>query len=142
MTEPAARRLSELVVRPLDPDPLITGVTSDSRRVGPGSLFAALPGATVDGRSFIPAALEKGAAAILSQAPTEGGLGVPLVQAHDVRRAFALAAGRFWGAQPPVVVAVTGTNGKTSVATFCRQIFTRLGHRAVSLGTLGLQLAD
>ncbi len=140
MTPP--RHLSELVVQPLAVDPVITNVTSDSRKVGPGSLFAALPGATVDGRTFIPAALEKGAAAVLVADDTPGGAPGPLIRMHDVRRAFALAAGRFWGAQPPVVVAVTGTNGKTSVATFCRQIFTHLGRKAASLGTLGLQLAD
>jgi UDP-N-acetylmuramoyl-L-alanyl-D-glutamate--2,6-diaminopimelate ligase len=57
-----------------------------------------------------------------------------------VRRAYALAAHAFWGPGPDTVVAVTGTNGKTSVATFCRQIFARLGHGSASLGTLGLQL--
>ena len=140
MTPP--RRLSDLVVRPVGVDPVITNVTSDNRQVGPGSLFAALPGVTVDGRTFIPAALQRGAAAVLVSEDTEGDSPVPVIRAHDVRRSFALAAGRFWGAQPPVVVAVTGTNGKTSVATFCRQIFTHLGRKAASLGTLGLQLAS
>lgn len=147
------RRLSELVgAGPLShpagtegrgaqgPDPLITAVTADSRQVRPGALFAALPGASVDGLSFVPTAVAAGAAAILApeSAPDQA---VPVVRAADVRRAYALAAARFWGAQPPVVVAVTGTNGKTSVATFCRQIFTRLGRQAASLGTLGLQTA-
>ena len=95
MTPP--RRLSDLVVRPVGVDPVITNVTSDSRKVGPGSLFAALPGATVDGRTFIPAALQKGAAAVLVSEDTEGDGPVPLIRTHDVRRAFALAAGRFWG---------------------------------------------
>ena len=139
MGEP--RRLSELVLRPgLDPDPIITGVTADSRAVSPGALFAALPGARTDGRGFIAAAVAAGAAAVLAPEDTPD-QAVPTVRAADVRRAYALAAARFWGAQPPVVVAVTGTNGKTSVATFCRQIFTRLGRQAASLGTLGLQTA-
>jgi UDP-N-acetylmuramoyl-L-alanyl-D-glutamate--2,6-diaminopimelate ligase len=134
------RRLSEIVVREgLQPDPTITGVTADSRKVGPGVLFAALPGVNVDGRSFIPAAVAAGAAAVLTSEDTPD-QAVPTIRAGDVRRAYALAAARFWGAAPPVVVAVTGTNGKTSVATFCRQIFTRLGHKAASLGTLGLQM--
>ncbi|HTK33917.1 MAG TPA: UDP-N-acetylmuramoyl-L-alanyl-D-glutamate--2,6-diaminopimelate ligase [Caulobacteraceae bacterium] len=137
----APRRLSEIVERALDADPVIAGVTADSRKVAPGVLFAALPGAKVDGRSFIPAAIAAGAAAILGPEDTPD-QAVPTVRAGDVRRAYALAAARFYGAQPPVVVAVTGTNGKTSAATFCRQIFTRLGRQAASLGTLGLQTAD
>ena len=133
-------RLSSLVAdAPLD-DPEITGVTADSRKVRPGFLFAALPGSTVDGRKFIPAALEAGAAAVL--APDDvSGLGVPVAHAVDLRRAYALAAAAFWGAQPPTCVAVTGTNGKTSVATFCRQIFARLGHKAASMGTLGVTVS-
>ena len=140
MSQPS-RRLSDLLQRPLDVDPLITGVTADSRRVAPGALFAALPGTHVDGRSFIPRALEQGAAAVLVPEDTDDPAAA-LVKTHDVRRAFALAAARFWGTQPPVIVAVTGTNGTTSVATFCRQIFTHLGRKAASLGTLGLELAD
>ncbi len=140
----AARKLSELVRRDLSGqglgDPLITGVTADSRRVKPGMLFAALPGSKVDGRSFIPAALQAGAAAFL--APDDvSGLPTPVVHAGDLRRAYALAAAAFWSAQPATVVAVTGTNGKTSVATFCRQIFARLGRRAASMGTLGVSIS-
>lgn len=133
-------RLSSLVAdAPMD-DPEITGVTADSRKVRPGFLFAALPGSMVDGRKFIPAALEAGAAAVL--APDDvSGLGVPVAHAVDLRRAYALAAAAFWGAQPPTCVAVTGTNGKTSVATFCRQIFARLGHKAASMGTLGVTVS-
>ncbi|MGE5502105.1 MAG: UDP-N-acetylmuramoyl-L-alanyl-D-glutamate--2,6-diaminopimelate ligase, partial [Ignavibacteriales bacterium] len=133
-------RLSELVRRDLDADPEITGVTADSRKVRPGYLFAALPGSKVDGRSFIPTAVEQGAAAVL--APEDIALGVPVVSAWDPRRAYALAAANFWEKQPKVCVAVTGTNGKTSVAAFCRQIFTRAGHKAASMGTLGVRAGD
>jgi UDP-N-acetylmuramoyl-L-alanyl-D-glutamate--2,6-diaminopimelate ligase len=135
------KRLSELVLRDLSVDPEIAGVTADSRKVGPGVLFAALPGSKVDGRDFIPAAVAAGAAAVLAPEGVSAP-GAVVVESADVRRAYALAAARFHGAQPPVVVAVTGTNGKTSVATFCRQIFTRLGRKAASLGTLGLQTAE
>ena len=130
-------RLSELVKQDLSIDPEITGVTSDSRKVAPGFLFAALPGTQVDGAAFIPAALKAGAAAILA-ADSVQGLSAPTVHAIDPRRAYALAASVFWGHQPNVVVAVTGTNGKTSVATFCRQIFAAGGYAAASLGTLGV----
>jgi UDP-N-acetylmuramoyl-L-alanyl-D-glutamate--2,6-diaminopimelate ligase len=133
-------RLSDLIRRSVSGrDPAITGVTADSRRVKPGALFAALPGASADGRAFIPQALSAGASAVL--APMDTASADPaIVPVHDVRRAYALAARAFWGAEPPTVVAVTGTNGKTSVATFCRQIFARCGRSAASLGTLGLQL--
>jgi UDP-N-acetylmuramoyl-L-alanyl-D-glutamate--2,6-diaminopimelate ligase len=135
------RRLSDLVRRDLAADPEITGVTADSRKVRPGVLFAALPGSKVDGRSFIPAALAQGAAAVL--APDDiVDLAVPVIHAKDLRRAYALAAKAFWGRQPEVCVAVTGTNGKTSVAAFCRQVFARLGRQAASMGTLGVQFGD
>ena len=133
-------RLSELVRRDLDADPHITGVTADSRKVRPGFLFAALPGSKVDGRQFIPTALEAGAAAVL--APEDTALPVPVVSAWDPRRAYALAAANFWEKQPKTCVAVTGTNGKTSVAAFCRQIFTHAGHKAASMGTLGVRAGD
>jgi UDP-N-acetylmuramoyl-L-alanyl-D-glutamate--2,6-diaminopimelate ligase len=133
-----ARRLSELVRRELAADPLISGVTADSRRVRPGFLFAALPGAKADGRAFAAQAAAAGAAAVIA-AEDIPGLGVPVIVTPDPRRAYALAARNFWGAQPAVAVAVTGTNGKTSVAGFCRQIFNRAGHRAASMGTLGVR---
>jgi UDP-N-acetylmuramoyl-L-alanyl-D-glutamate--2,6-diaminopimelate ligase len=135
------KRLSDLTGHTGQPDPLITAVTADSRKVGPGTLFAALPGSTVDGRDFIPAAIAAGAAAIL--APEDAAdVSAPMVRAKDPRRAYALAAARLHGAQPPVVVAVTGTNGKTSIAVFCRQIFARLGRKSASMGTLGVQTND
>ncbi|MDP2260687.1 MAG: UDP-N-acetylmuramoyl-L-alanyl-D-glutamate--2,6-diaminopimelate ligase [Caulobacter sp.] len=133
-------RLSSLVTDAPTGDPEITGVTADSRKVRPGFLFAALPGSTVDGRKFIPAAIDAGAAAVLAPEDVRG-LAVPVVHAADPRRAYALAAAAFWGAQPATCVAVTGTNGKTSVATFCRQIFARLGHTAASMGTLGVTVS-
>src|SRR6185369_4717928 len=68
-------------------------------------------------------------------------LAAPLVIAGDPRRAYALAAANFWGAQPATCVAVTGTNGKTSVAGFCRQMFARAGLKAASMGTLGVRVS-
>ena len=132
-------RLSDLVQQDLALDPEIAGITADSRKVGPGFLFAALPGAKADGRSFISAALAAGAAAVLAP-PDVADLSVPVIHAQDLRRAYALAAKAFWGEQPKTCVAVTGTNGKTSVAVFCRQIFERLGHKAASMGTLGVRI--
>jgi UDP-N-acetylmuramoyl-L-alanyl-D-glutamate--2,6-diaminopimelate ligase len=134
-------RLSDLVKRDLSVDPQIEGVTADSRKVKPGWLFAALPGAKVDGRSFAPRALEQGAAAILVGQEIEGVV-APQVVARDPRRAYALAAAAFWGNQQPAAcVAVTGTNGKTSVAGFCRQMFASAGFKAASMGTLGVRVS-
>jgi UDP-N-acetylmuramoyl-L-alanyl-D-glutamate--2,6-diaminopimelate ligase len=132
-------RLSHLVRRELAIDPDITGVTADSRRVKPGFLFAALPGSRADGASFAAQAVAAGAAAVL--ADHDLGLSAPTVVCRDPRRGYALAAANFWGLQPKVSVAVTGTNGKTSVANFCRQIFAQAGYVSASMGTLGLTVS-
>ena len=133
----SGKRLSELLKRDLAVDPMITGVTADSRKVKRGYLFAALSGAKADGRDFVADALAAGAAAVISESPLAAA--APVVVVGDARRGYALAAANFWGAQPAICVAVTGTNGKTSVATFCRQIFERLGHSSASMGTLGIR---
>ena len=130
-------RLSQLVARDLAVDPVIEGVTADSRKVKPGFLFAALPGTKADGLAFVPSAVSAGAVAVIATAQAPG-VDVPFIVTPDPRRAYALAAAAFWKDQPATVVAVTGTNGKTSVAAFCRQIFNAGGHRAASMGTLGV----
>ncbi len=122
-------------------DAAIAGLTADSRAVGAGMVFAALPGAHADGRAFIADAVQRGAAAVLAPEGTEWPPGVPvrpLITAADPRRALALMAAAFHGAQPRSVVAVTGTNGKTSTVDFLRQIWIAGGERAASIGTLGL----
>ncbi len=124
--------------------PAIGGLTADSRRVAPGDLFAALPGNQADGRRFIAEAVARGAAAVLAPEGTawpEGVAARPLLRAADPRRALALIAAAFHAAQPDIVVAVTGTNGKTSSVDFLRQLWTLDGQRAASLGTLGLRAA-
>ena len=128
-------------------DPDIVGLTADSRTVQPGFLFAALPGTKRDGRSFAAEAIARGAAAILTDDPgalavpaEERGL-VPTITDANPHRRLALMAARFHGRQPQTIAAVTGTNGKTSVVHFTREIWTALGHPAASLGTLGLVTA-
>ncbi len=139
----SALRLSDILRRDLDHDPEVTGVTADSRKVGEGVLFCALPGSKSDGRDFITLAVKQGAAAILAPEGTDADTASSvLVNVADVRRAYALAAKAFYGAQPKTCIAVTGTNGKTSVATFCRQIFSQLGHKSASMGTLGVVTSD
>lgn len=123
-------------------DPAISGVTADSRQVRPGMLFVAIPGTRADGRAFVPAAIAAGAAALVVPAGTPAdGIDLPVITAAAPRRALALLAAAFAGAQPDHVVAVTGTNGKTSTVDFLRQIWRLQGRQAASVGTLGL-IAD
>jgi UDP-N-acetylmuramoyl-L-alanyl-D-glutamate--2,6-diaminopimelate ligase len=125
-------------------DPDITGLTADSRAVRPGFLFVALPGARFDGRGFAAEAAARGAAAILTDDAAaldlslEARQGIAVVAGPNPRRRLALMAARFYGRQPRTVAAVTGTNGKTSVAHFTREIWTAAGYAAASLGTLGV----
>ena len=125
-------------------DRTIVGLTCDSRQVEPGFLFAALPGSQIDGRVFIPDALDRGAIAVLAPDDTDPGLTsetVPLLTDPNPRRCYSLAAAQFYQRQPNTVMAITGTNGKTSVAGFARQILSGLGHKSASAGTLGVELA-
>lgn len=128
-------------------DPVLTGITVDSRAVQPGFLFAALPGSAAHGANYIEAALALGAVAILTDAIGAAGLAAGVLQgrdtaliiAEDPRAALAGAAALWFGAQPKTMVAVTGTNGKTSVASFTRQIWALLGHAAINIGTTGVE---
>ncbi len=124
----------------------VTGIAVDSRSVGQGNLFAALPGGRMHGASFIRSALRAGAAAILTDPggarlaePDLASADAALVVAQDPRQTLSLAAALWFGRQPEVVVAVTGTNGKTSVATFTRQIWSLLGMASVNVGTTGVE---
>lgn len=121
----------------------VRAITADSREVRGGAVFAALPGSRTDGRRFIAEAVARGAVAVLAPEGTlwpEGLAPLPLLLSPAPRRAFALAASLLAGRrQPAVAVAVTGTNGKTSTVSFLRQLWQGLGHRAASLGTLGLE---
>lgn len=114
----------------------IDGLTCDSRLVRPGFLFAAIPGTDADGRTFISDAVSRGAVVVLAPPGTDADVSV--LHDSNPRRRYALMAARFYGAQPASIAAVTGTNGKTSVVSFVRQIWTKLGHQAASLGTLGI----
>ena len=133
-------RLSDLIPRSAASDVEIAGLASDSRDVRPGYLFAALAGTHACGADFIPDAIARGAAAVLAPEGINPALarGVSLVTDPNPRQRLAHAAARFHGAQPAVVICVTGTNGKTSVAHFTRQIWRASGRKAASLGTLGV----
>jgi UDP-N-acetylmuramoyl-L-alanyl-D-glutamate--2,6-diaminopimelate ligase len=117
----------------------IAGLAADSREVKPGYLFAALPGVKTDGARFIEEALKRGAAAVLvasGASPTNSSAAI--IEDSDPRRRLALIAARFFGTQPETAIAVTGTNGKTSVASFVRQLWAAQGFTAASLGTVGV----
>jgi UDP-N-acetylmuramoyl-L-alanyl-D-glutamate--2,6-diaminopimelate ligase len=115
----------------------IAGLTLDSRAVRPGFLFAALPGVKLHGAVFAPQAIAQGAVAILSDQAIPG-LDVPVVMVDDAAAALAAMAARFYPRQPGHVVAITGTNGKSSTVEFLRQIWTAAGIDGASLGTLGV----
>ncbi|WP_281984106.1 UDP-N-acetylmuramoyl-L-alanyl-D-glutamate--2,6-diaminopimelate ligase [Thalassorhabdomicrobium marinisediminis] len=127
-------------------NPQITGLTVDSREVQPGSLFFALPGARVHGGEFIQYALRMGAAAVVTDAQGAeiaakelAESAAALIVTDDPRGALAQTASLWFGAHPETVIAVTGTNGKTSISTFARQIWIEMGLAAVNLGTTGIE---
>ncbi len=115
----------------------ITGLTADSRRVKRGFLFAALKGVAAHGRDFVAQAKANGAVALLSAGDLGANPGLPEIKSNEARRAFALAASKFYPRRPATIVAVTGTNGKSSTVDFLRQIWAHAGKSAASLGTLG-----
>jgi len=141
----ANRRLAELITETTVAPALgaidVSAVTADSRKVVPGALFFALSGAKDDGRRYVADAVAKGAVAIVADPAGIENAGAPVVIVDDPRRALALAAARLHPAQPGTIVAVTGTNGKTSVAHFTRQLWQATGHAAAALGTLGITTA-
>lgn len=119
----------------------VTGFAIDNRKVAPGNVFGAFPGSTVNGEDFIPAAIAAGAVAVVArpEARVEGAIHIADA---EPRRAFARLAAGFFQPVPETVVAVTGTNGKTSTVEMTRQIWRMAGHRAASIGTLGVTTSD
>ncbi|XUY25898.1 UDP-N-acetylmuramoyl-L-alanyl-D-glutamate--2,6-diaminopimelate ligase [Agrobacterium sp. rho-8.1] len=114
----------------------ITGITADSRKAQPGSLFVAVAGTKADGGTYVQDAVAKGAIAVVSSNAIHAD--VPVLVVSDPRLYLSLSAARFFGKQPETMIAVTGTAGKTSVASFIRQIWTFAGHAAAQIGTTGV----
>jgi UDP-N-acetylmuramoyl-L-alanyl-D-glutamate--2,6-diaminopimelate ligase len=123
-------------LRDMAGDLAISGLSADSRKITPGMLFVALAGSKADGQGFIGDAIARGAAAVVAGHPVDAD--VPVVTVDNPRRFLALAAARFFGRQPETMVAVTGTAGKTSVASFTRQIWAKAGLDAAQVGTTGV----
>ncbi|GAA0727281.1 UDP-N-acetylmuramoyl-L-alanyl-D-glutamate--2,6-diaminopimelate ligase [Sphingomonas japonica] len=119
----------------------ITGFAIDHRKVAPGTIFGAFQGTRVNGEDYIAAAVQAGAIAVVArpEAVVEGAVHIA---DHHPRERFARAAAQFFAPFPPIAVAVTGTNGKTSTVELTRQLWRMAGHHAASIGTLGVTTAD
>ncbi len=122
---------------PIDGNVEIKDMTADSRQVKSGSLFAALPGEKLDGRDYIKSAVKNGASAILSL-PGLRDVSVPYVAVDNPRQTYAEIAARLYAGQPDCMVAMTGTNGKSSIIEFLRQIWSYAGKKSACFGTLGV----
>ncbi len=118
----------------------VTGFALDHRKVAPGTVFGAFRGARVNGEDFVPAAIAAGAIAVVTR-PEVPVVGALHIAATEPRAPFARLAARFFAPFPATTVAVTGTNGKTSTAELTRQLWHLAGHKAASIGTLGVTTA-
>ena len=132
-------RLSELAG--IDSDSEVTGFAIDHRKVVAGSVFGAFKGAVFNGEDFMDQAVERGAVAVVAR-PEAPVAAVPHLSSAEPRRLFAQLASKFYGPYPETVVAVTGTNGKTSTVEMTRQLWRMAGHRSASIGTLGVTTSD
>ena len=129
------------VSAPAAPDVEVTGFAIDHRKVAPGTAFGAFQGASVNGEDFIADAVQAGAIAVVAR-PEASVAGALHIADANPRRAFAQLAAQFFTPVPPHIVAVTGTNGKTSTVEMTRQIWRMAGERAASIGTLGVTTPD
>jgi UDP-N-acetylmuramoyl-L-alanyl-D-glutamate--2,6-diaminopimelate ligase len=132
-------RLSEL--SDVNSDSEVTGFAIDHREVARGNVFGAFKGAAFDGEDFIGQAVDRGAVAVVAR-PEAKVERVPHLADEQPRRLFAELAAKFYPPYPDTVVAVTGTNGKTSTVEMTRQIWRMSGHRSASIGTLGVTTSD
>jgi UDP-N-acetylmuramoyl-L-alanyl-D-glutamate--2,6-diaminopimelate ligase len=134
-------RLLEAAGRAEQGEGEVTGFAIDHRKVAPGTVFGAFQGAAVNGEDFIPAAVTAGAIAVVAR-PEARVQGALHIADATPRRAFAHLAAQFFRPVPPTIVAVTGTNGKTSTVEMTRQLWRMAGERAASIGTLGVTTPD
>ena len=123
----------------------ITGINIDSRRIAKGHLFVAMRGTQVDGHNFIPKAVELGAKAVLcEEMPSDMVQDVTYVQVASTEDAVGEAATAFHGrpSEKLKLVGVTGTNGKTTIATLLYNMFSRMGHKCGLLSTVCNYVVD
>ena len=119
----------------------VTGFAIDHRKVARGTVFGAFKGSRFNGEDFIADAIGAGAVAVVAR-PEATVQGAVHIADAEPRRAFARMAAKFFAPFPETVVAVTGTNGKTSTVELTRQLWRMAGHHAASIGTLGVTTAD
>jgi UDP-N-acetylmuramoyl-L-alanyl-D-glutamate--2,6-diaminopimelate ligase len=119
----------------------VTGFAIDHRKVAPGTVFGAFRGGRFNGEDFISDAVSSGAVAVVAR-PETGVKGAVHIPAEEPRREFARLAAKFFQPFPDVIVAVTGTNGKTSSVELTRQLWRMAGHPSASIGTLGVTTSD
>jgi UDP-N-acetylmuramoyl-L-alanyl-D-glutamate--2,6-diaminopimelate ligase len=122
----------------------VAGVAYDSRTVTPGQVFVALKGQHADGTAFARQAIERGAAAVVSEQPAPDGIHVPWTIVEDARLALAVLAAAFYHdpSREMRVIGITGTNGKTTTAYLVASIFDAAGIRCGILGTVGYRVGD
>ena len=120
----------------------VEGVNADSRAIRPGEVFFAIPGLRTHGDAFAAQARANGAKAMVSNRQPSADPGIPVIVVDDVRAAYARAAATQYAPQPETIVGVTGTNGKSSIVSFVRQIWSACGLNAASVGTVGIETAS
>jgi UDP-N-acetylmuramoyl-L-alanyl-D-glutamate--2,6-diaminopimelate ligase len=118
----------------------ISDIILDSRKAVPNSIFVAVKGAAQNGELFIPSAVEKGTVAVLVAKGYAGDFqpNATYIIADDSPQALAEICAKFYAPKPENIIAVTGTNGKTSVANFCSKILAKMGIKSAAIGTLGV----
>jgi len=118
----------------------VARITSDSRRVGPGSVFVAIPGSKADGHEFIGEAIDAGATAVIQSRPLEPGAVGSFIRVADPREVYSVLCSRLAGSPSAriKVIGVTGTNGKTSTTLIARHLLESAGRSAAAVGTLGV----
>lgn len=129
------------VALPGGEDANVTGFAIDNRKVAPGTVFGAFKGAKFNGEDFIPAAVKAGAVAVVAAPDAKVDGAIHFADAEP-RRFFARLATPFFAPGPETLVAITGTNGKTSTVELTRQLWRMSGERAASIGTLGVTTSD
>jgi len=122
----------------------VAGITCDSRLVQPGTLFVAYSGVAVDGHDYIAAALERGAAAVVSERTCPASSGVPCYLVRDGREALAYlhAAWQGFPARQLKMIGVTGTDGKTTVVSLVHEVLSAAGHRSGMVCTTGARIGQ
>ena len=122
-----------------DASRIVKGLSADSRLIQKDYIFAAISGRDTDGHNYIDQAIENGAIAIIGETPPKTAISCPFIKVDNARLAFAKACARYWPKRPSIHAAITGTNGKTSIAEFLRQIWQSASWDAASCGTLGVR---